>query len=570
MDKRRQSPRRPRPKFADLFTPKLVTTLQEGYGLAQLRADALAGLTVAIVALPLSMAIAIASGAPPAAGLYTAIVGGALISLLGGSRFQIGGPAGAFIVLIAAIIEREGFAGLALATVIGGVLMIAVGFLQAGNFIKYIPYPVTVGFTAGIAIIIFASQLRELLGLEMASEPVELLPKLQAIVSAAPTYKPAAIAMALGSLALILILQRWFPRLPSLLIAVIAGALVTRFLNLGIDTLGTRFGGVPSGFPAFSLDFLWSIDWSTKIKPAIVNGLAIAFLGSLESLLSAVVADGMTGRRHRSNCELVAVGVGNIASVAFGGLCVTGTIARTATNIRAGAHGPLAGIFHAFYLLLFVMFAAPLVADVPLATLGAVLAIVAWNMAEKREFLSLLRSSQSDAVVVMTTFLLTIFVDLMVAIGVGVVIGAFVFLHHIAETIEVESGEHLVRDDETDAAEGDAGYGEAAVDRDVMVYRVSGAFFFGATTAVTTVFENIGTPPKSLILDLGEVPMIDSTAARSLHALIAKLKRQGTRVFIAGARRPIRVTLLAAGVSPRHVHYKDTVAAALEAARTAR
>jgi SulP family sulfate permease len=548
------------PSFAELFTPKLVTVFREGYGLADLRADAIAGLTVAIVALPLSMAIAIASGAAPERGLYTAIIGGALISLLGGSRFQVGGPAGAFIVLIAAIVEREGYSGLVLATLIGGAMLVAIGFLQLGTYIKYIPYPVTIGFTTGIAVIIFTSQLRELLGLDMASEPAAMIPKLEAMWAAVATINPAAIGVAGLSLALILGIQRLLPRWPSLLIAVVVAAVATRLLDLDIATLQTRFGGVPSGFPAPAFPEITA----AKLQAAVWNGAAIAFLGAIESLLSAVVADGMTGRRHRSNCELVAQGVGNIGSALFGGIAVTGTIARTATNIRAGARGPLAGVFHALYLLLFVLFAAPLVNGVPLAALGAVLAIVAWNMAEKSEFKALLFASRGDAAVLLATFLLTVFVDLTTAIAVGVVLGAFLFLHRMAEAVEIEGRPHMIEEDRADDADGRTRYDpSAATNREVMVYRISGAFFFGATAAVSTVFDRIGTPPKVLILDFHDVPLVDSSGAHALHAFVARMRRAGTTLVIAGTRPSVRRALINAGVTNPDV----TFAASVEAAR---
>ncbi|MGE0857413.1 MAG: SulP family inorganic anion transporter, partial [Hyphomicrobiaceae bacterium] len=350
------------PSFVELFTPKLVTVLREGYGLPQLRADALAGLTVAIVALPLSMAIAIGAGLSPEKGLFTAIVGGFIISALGGSRFQIGGPAGAFIVLIASIVDRHGYDGLVLATTMAGVMMLVIGFLQLGTYIKYIPFPVTVGFTAGIAVIIFASQIKEILGLDLEREPAALLPKMAAITSAIGSVKPAAIGVAAFALFVILGVRRWRPKWPGLLIAVVGSALLAHVLGLEVSTIGSRFGEVPRMLPApiapeFDLGMMHAV---------LPDAVAIALLGAIESLLSAVVADGMTGRRHRSNCELVAQGVGNIAAVAFGGMCVTGTIARTATNVRSGAHGPVSGMLHALYVLLLMLLAAPLAAHIPL------------------------------------------------------------------------------------------------------------------------------------------------------------------------------------------------------------
>jgi SulP family sulfate permease len=317
---------------------------------------------------------------------------------------------------------------------------------------------------------------------------------------------------------------------------------------------------VPSGFPAPAFPEITA----AKLQAAVWNGCAIAFLGAIESLLSAVVADGMTGRRHRSNGELVAQGVGNIGSALFGGIAVTGTIARTATNIRAGARGPMAGIFHALYLLLFVLFAAPLVNGVPLAALGAVLAIVAWNMAEKSEFKALLRSSRGDASVLLATFGLTVFVDLTTAIAVGVVLGAFLFLHRMAEAVEVEGGPHLIEEDRADDSDGRTRYDPAsATNPDVMVYRISGAFFFGATAAVSTVFDRIGAPPKALILDFHDVPLIDSTGAHALHAFAAKMHRAGTHLIVAGPRPAVRRALINAGLTQPEVVF----AASVEAAR---
>jgi SulP family sulfate permease len=412
--------RAPQPTFVDLFTPKLVTVLREGYGFRDFQADAVAGLTVAIIALPLSMAIAIGSGVSPERGLYTAIVGGFLVSLLGGSRFQIGGPAAAFIALVASIVAREGYDGLVLATLIGGVLLILTGFLQLGTFIKYIPSPVTVGFTAGIAIFIAISQIPDLFGLRIAQQAEHIVPRLVALAGALGTFHFQTVAIAALSIAAIVVLTRWAPRMPAFLIAVAGAATVAALLQLDVATIGSRFGSMPNSLPAPSLP-----DWSLeKLPAALRNGAAIALLGAIESLLSAVVADGMTGRRHRSNCELVGQGVANIGSALFGGICVTGAIARTATNIRSGARGPIAGILHSLFLLLFILVAAPLISYIPLASLGAVLLIVAWNMAEKAEFWALLRASRGDALVLLATFGLTVFVDLTTGITTGVVLGA--------------------------------------------------------------------------------------------------------------------------------------------------
>lgn len=543
------------PTFSELFTPKLVTVLREGYDWAAFRADAIAGLTVAIVALPLSMALAVGSGLSPDKGLYTAVIGGFLISALGGSRFQIGGPAGAFIVLIALTVERHGYDGLVLATMMAGAMMMAVGFLRLGTYIKYIPLPVTVGFTAGIAVIIFASQVKDLFGLDIAKEPAALVPKLAALWDKALTVNPATVGVSILTIAIILGVRRFRPKWPGLLIAIVAAAVLTALMGLDVATIASRFGGVPSTLPAPSLP-----EFSlAKMHAVFPDAVAIALLGAIESLLSAVVADGMSGRRHRSNCELVAQGAANIASVTFGGMCVTGTIARTATNIRAGAIGPVSGMLHALYLLIFMLIAAPLASYIPLACLSGVLAVVAWNMAEKEEFVSMLRSSWGDAVVLAATFLLTVFESVTAAIGVGVTLSAFLFLHRMAETVEVRAGGRF--DDDADTT-GPARtpYDPDATNGDVIVYRISGAFFFGATAAVSGVLDRIGERPKVFVFDFSDVPLVDSTAAKAFEAFVHKLDAAGTRVYVAGARKSVRRTLFIAGLRRPLVRYKSTAA----------
>lgn len=401
-----------------LFKPALISSLKRGYSRSALRDDALAGLTVAIVALPLSMALAIASGLPPERGLYTAIVGGFLISLLGGSRFQIGGPAGAFIVLVSLTVERHGYDGLVLATALAGLIMILIGVLRIGTYIRHIPHAVTVGFAAGIAVIIFASQLKDFLGLQIAKEPGPLLAKLGAIWNALGTINPLSFAISVAGVLLILLIRKIRPRWPSFLIVVILSAVFVALFHPDIATIGSRFGAVPNSLPAPALP---PFDWQ-KIYAVLPDAIAIALLGSIESLLSAVVADKMSGDRHRSNGELVAQGIANIGSVAFGGVPVTGTIARTATNVRSGAKSPVSGLLHAAYLLVFMMVAAPLAVHIPLAALAAVLIVVAFNMSDHHEFGVLLRRSWPDAIVLLAVFLITAFHDLLVAISVGVIL----------------------------------------------------------------------------------------------------------------------------------------------------
>ena len=550
------------PTFAELFAPKLITVLREGYGFADFRADAISGLTVAIVALPLSMAIAIASGVTPDRGLYTAVIGGFIVSLLGGSRFQIGGPAGAFIVLVALTAERQGVDGVILATCMAGVFLIAAGFLRLGTYIKFIPYPVTVGFTAGIAVIIFASQLKDLLGIALtAKEPGELIPKLEVLARGLHTANVSAVAVAAVSIAIIVVLRKLWPTSPGILIAVVVAGLATWALSLPVETIGTRFGGIPRqlpwpAWPPLSLE---------KARAVLPDAIAFALLGAIESLLSAVVADGMTGRRHRSNSELVAQGFANIGSALFGGICVTGTIARTATNVRAGARGPVSGMLHSGFLLLFMLIAAPLASYIPLAALASVLVVVAWNMAEKQEFATLIRSSRGDATVLLATFLLTIFRDLTEGILVGFALGAVLFINRMAQMTGIEAQTPLVTADRADDGNGDRVPYDSrlAADPDVLVYRITGAFFFGAASTVGTVLDSIADTRKAFVVDFAAVPFLDSTAANAMSRVAAKAKRQGIRLYITGASPTVRRALLTHGVRPPRARFRETIARAV-------
>jgi SulP family sulfate permease len=411
---------------AHLYRPKFATVVSEGYNLGALQKDIVAGLTVAVVALPLSMAIAVASGVSPDRGLYTSIVGGFLVSLLGGSRFQIGGPAGAFIVLVSATVAKFGVEGLLVAVLLSGVMLTLVGLSRLGSLIRYIPHAVTVGFTCGIAVTIFASQLKDLAGLTLpVAEPGPLFPKLAVLGEALTTINPAAFAVGAGSAALIFALRRWRPAFPGMLIAVVVASALTLLLHLPVETIGSHFGGVPSGFPAPQVPELSQ----SMVLALLPSALSFTLLGGVESLLSAKVADGMTGRKHRSNMELVAQGIANIASSFFGGICVTGTIARTATNIRAGARSPVSGMAHAGFLLVFMLVAAPLASFIPLSALAGVLVVVCWNMAEKREFVVLLRDWRTAAVL-LATFILTLVKDLTFGIVAGCLLAAvFALLH---------------------------------------------------------------------------------------------------------------------------------------------
>jgi SulP family sulfate permease len=549
-------------RFGELFTPKLVTVLREGYTAAHFRADAAAGLTVAIVALPLSMAIAIASGASPVQGLYAAIFGGFLVSALGGSRFQIGGPAGAFIGLVAATVFAHGMDGLILATMLAGMMLILIGLLRLGVFIKFIPYPVTVGFTAGIAVIILASQLRDLLGLTLSgSEPQELAHKLPALWQALPTFTPAAAAISFLTITVILTLKRLRPGLPGMLIAVVITSAAAAVFGFPVETIGSKFGGIPSGLPAPALPQITL----AKVQAVLPNAIAFALLGAIESLLSAVVADGMTGRRHRSNCELVAQGAANLGSALFGGVCVTGTIARTATNVRAGAHGPVAGMLHSAFLLLFVLVAAPVASFIPLASLAGVLAVVAWNMVERHAVATLLRTSRGDALVLLVTFALTIFRDLTEAIVVGFALGSVLFIHRMSQVTAVETDIPFVPEDQPDAAPRTEQEPDQVTDRVVAVYRLSGAFFFGAAGTIASLFDRIGDNHRALVLDFSATPFVDSSGAHAIEGLVRKAERRGMEVYFTGASTAVRRELIVYGLKPPLVHYKATIALAKEA-----
>lgn len=547
--------------FAELFTPKLVTVFREGYTRQHFKADAIAGLTVAVVALPLSMAIAVASGATPAQGLYTAIVGGFLVSALGGSRFQIGGPAGAFIVLIAATVQQHGMAGLFLATLLAGVMLVAMGLLRLGTYIKFIPYPVTVGFTAGIAVIIFASQIKDLLGLTLdAPEPGPLLEKLPVLWRNLPTVSWAALALSIGCIAVILLVRRWRPSWPGMLIAVAGSAAATALLDLPVATIGSQFGGIPSSLPTPAMP-----EFDLALFQAVLpNAVAFALLGSIESLLSAVVADGMTGRHHRSNCELVAQGVANIGSAVFAGICVTGTIARTATNVRAGAHGPVAGMLHSVFLLGFILVAAPLAAFIPLTGLAGVLAVVAWNMAERHAFRTLLFASRGDAAVLLSTFLLTVFRDLTEAIVVGFALGSVLFIHRMSQSVAVDTDIPFVAEDKADdAGEQRIPYDETTSEGAVIVYRISGAFFFGAAASIGSVLDRADGAFRALVVDLSAVPFVDSSAAHLLEGVANTIAGRGAKLILTGVKPAMRRELVSHGLKPPLIAYSPSVAAAV-------
>ena len=524
------------PRNLTQFTPKLITVLREGYGLRQLRADGIAGLTVAVIALPLAMALAIASGASPDQGLVTAIVAGLIVSALSGSRVQIGGPTGAFVVVVFNVIAQHGYDGLVLATAMAGLILIVAGYSGLGRVIRYIPHPVITGFTAGVAVIIASSQVRDFLGLRLDPVPADFIDKWSAYFSAIRSVDGATVAVGGAALALILGLRRFAPRFPAFLIVVVAGSLGVALFGLQVDTIGSRFPALPSGLPMPKLP-----EFSLALMQAVLpSALTIAFLAGIESLLSCVVADGMTGFRHRSNQELVGQGVANIGSALFGGLPATGALARTAANIKSGGRTPFAGMFHAAFLLLFVLFASDLMAFVPMAVLAALLFVVAWGMSEAKRFMLLLRMPLGERAVLVVTFLLTILVDLTVAIGVGVTLASLMFMAKMSERGGVAADE----DDE----------GEDLAQRDrlppgVEVFRINGPFFFGVAGELLEALKRIGQPPRKIILRLELVPFLDSSGAISLAEFLAHAKAVGTCVILSGMTAEVRDVLVRVGIS---------------------
>lgn len=509
--------------------PQLLTVLREGYKRIDFRHDLVAGIIVGIVALPISLAFAIASGVRPEQGLYTAVVAGFLISAFSGSRFQIGGPTGAFIVIVADIVAKHGVDGLATATLLAGILLVLMGVVGLGRVIKFIPYPVTVGFTSGIALIIFVTQFRDYFGLRMETVPPEFLEKIAAYAESAGTVNPHALAIAALATAIIVLWPRVSHQLPSPLVALLATTALAQLLGWPVETIGSRFGEVPNRLAAPHMP---NLDFGA-IGPLLRPAFAIAILAGIESLLSAVVADGMTGRQHRSNMELVGQGFANIASPIFGGIPATGAIARTATNIKNGGRTPIAGMIHAMTLLLIMLFFGKWAALIPMASLAAILVVVAYNMSEWHLFVKLFKAPKSDVIILVTTFVLTVVVDLMVAIEVGVVLAALLFMNRMAS---VASAGFV-----TDSPLGDEDEGTGArrvrseeIPAGVEIFQVTGPFFFGAADKFKNALASVEKRPVVLILRLRQVNAIDSTGLRILDELHGRTKGDGTALLLTG------------------------------------
>ena len=508
-----------------MLVPKLVTTLR-GYTREQLVADTTAGLIVGVVALPLCIAFAIASGVSPERGLVTGVIAGFLISALGGSRVQIGGPTGAFVVIVYGIVQQFGVDGLLVATLMAGLMMVALGVAKLGGAIKFIPFPVTTGFTSGIALIIFSSQIKDLLGLRMGEVPAEFFEKWASFAEHVGTANPWAVGVSALTLLLLVLWPKVSVKVPAPFVALVATTALVQLAGLPVETIGSRFGAISASIPAPSLP---SVSWS-EVRALVVPAFTIAALGSIESLLSAVVSDGMIGGRHRSNMELVANGVANLAVPLFGGIPATGALARTATNVKSGGRTPVAGIVHAVTLLAITLFFGRWAALIPLATLGGILVLVAYRMSEWRVFRSELRGQGSDALVLVITFALTVAVDLSVAIGVGMVLASFLFMRRMAEVTNVR----FVTSGFADGPEPDDP--NAIARRDVPpgveVYEIDGPFFFGAAEKFKDTLAEVSRKPRVLIIRMRDVPVIDSTALHALEDLVRRTQQDGTLVLL--------------------------------------
>jgi SulP family sulfate permease len=516
--------------------PKLLSLLREGYTRKQFQGDLVGGLTVGIVALPLAIALAIASGVKPEQGLYTAIFAGFVIAVLGGTRAQISGPTGAFIVIVYGIVQRYGYEGLVVATLLAGVILIVMGLARMGAFLKFVPYPVVVGFTSGIAIVIFSSQVSDLLGLRLEKVPADFLEKWIEYIGHLGTANLNAIVVGLASLLIIVLWPKFVTRrVPGQLVAIVVVTAFIQYFQIPVETIETRFGGVPSSLPTPSFPI---VDWQT-VKDMFSPALTIAILAALESLLAAVVADGMMGTRHRSNMELVALGAGNIVSVMFGGVPATGAIARTATNIKSGGNTPVSAIIHCVFLLLVLLFIGKWAALIPMATLAAVLVVVAYNMSEWREFIHLLKSPRGDVAVLLATFLLTVFVELTVAIQVGILLAAFVFLQKMSRETQVDLITANLQDDDEFQSRDISGL---EIPKGIEVFEVYGSLFFGAVAQFRESIRILGKKPTVIVLRMRNVLAIDASGIHILEELANEGRRDGyILVFSAVSRGVYRV-----------------------------
>jgi sulfate permease, SulP family len=505
--------------------PKLVVSLRQ-YSAHTFLHDLMAGITVGLVALPLAMAFGIASGVTPQAGLYTAVVAGFLISALGGSRTQIGGPTGAFVVIVAGIIARFGLSGLEMVTLMAGVILVAMSLTGLGAAVRFIPRTVVIGFTNGIAILIASTQIKDFFGLRVGAVPSEFLPRMRLLISHFATISWAAAGLGLGTLAIILILPRFTRRIPASIVALLVCTIVSVIFHLHVETIGTRFGGIPRGLPPFAIPTFHA----EHILPLIPSAFTVALLAALESMLSAVVADGMTGDRHNPNVELMAQGIANLASPLFGGIPATGAIARTATNIRAGARSPVSGIIHALTLLTVLLVAAPLASYIPLATLAAILFVVAYNMGEWHEIGTIFHLDFTAISVWLVTFGLTVFADLTVAVGVGLALAALLYIYRISETTSVlPVTDDYIRDGLPHSLQG------RIIPPYVSLLRIHGPFLFGTTERLVDATANIEAFAPIVILRLRNMTAIDSTGTHAIETFAKRLAESGRTLLLCGA-----------------------------------
>ena len=505
--------------------PKSFLAFRE-YSFSAFLHDLLAGITVGLVALPLAMAFGIASGVTPQAGLYTAVVAGFLISALGGSRTQVGGPTGAFVVIISGIVLRFGMSGLAMVTLMAGIVLLLMGFTGLGSAVRFIPRMVVIGFTNGIAILIASTQIKDFFGLRVGAVPSEFLPRIRLLVTHAASFNPAALGLGLGTLAILLVMPRFTKRVPASIVALLVATGVSLYFHLPVETIGSRFGGIPRGLPPFAIpDF-----HSEHILPLIPSAFTVALLAALESMLSAVVADGMTGDRHNPNVELVAQGFANILSPLFGGIPATGAIARTATNIRAGARSPMAGMIHALTLLMILLVAAPLASYIPLATLAAVLFVVAYNMGEWNEIGSILQLDFTAISVWVVTFALTVFADLTVAVGVGITLAALLYIYRIADTTTVTPvTDEYIRDGLSHSLQG------CILPEYVTLLRIHGPFLWGTTEKLVEATANLDDFQPVVILRLRNMSAIDATGIHAIESFAKRLHDSGRHLLLCGA-----------------------------------
>ncbi len=511
--------------------PKLLSVLQEGYSKQKFFNDLAAGLIVGIVSFPMAIAFGIGSGVRPEQGLYTAIIAGFLTSLFGGSRVQIGGPTGAFVVLLASIMAQFGYDGLAAITLMAGIILVLIGVSRLGFIIKFIPYPVIVGFTSGIAVIIFSSQIADLFDLQIPAVPAEFIAKWSSYAQYAHTLNWYAGGLGILAIAIIVLWPRISQKIPGSLIALMVTTVLAWFFKLPVSTIGSRFGEIPN---ALTLPHLPTVDWA-QLPHFIQPAITVALLAGIESLLSAIVADGMLGTRHRSNMELVAHGIANIGSSLFGGIPSTGAIARTATNIKNGGRTPVAGMISAATILIIMVFVGKLIALVPMSALSAVLIVVAYNMSEWRHFVTLFRSPKSDLLVLLITFLLTIFTDITKALEVGVVLSALLFVQRMAEATKIASLKESMQeeDDPNDPLRNELRH--LQLHPDIEVFEVQGPFFFAATEKFKLTLKRIDRHPKVLILHMYRVPAIDASGLQVLEDMLHKTRAEKTELLISGA-----------------------------------